>query len=100
VTADALTDGEWYLKQVVNEPQVMERSKDGRTRVVWKERDRTVGHDFWDCEVYASAAAQMIVDGFPGGPGWDAARWPRSAGGELREQREAVAAGRVEREFD
>lgn len=97
VTADCLQLGEWYLRQVVNEPQVLERGKDGRQRVIWKERDRTVGHDYWDCEVYSSAAAQMIVDGFPGQPGWDAVRWPRRQEAAVEP---AATEPAVQREFE
>lgn len=77
VTKDCLEAGQFYLQQVVNEQKVMIRGKDGRPRPEWRERDSTIGHDFWDCEIYASAGGQMIVDGFPGNPGWDATRWPR-----------------------
>lgn len=97
VTRDAVDVGEWYLRQVVNEPQVLERGKDGRMKIVWKERDRSVGHDFWDCEVYCSAAAQMVVDGFPGAPGWDAGRWPKS---RQESAERNMAESPVRREFD
>ena len=76
VTSDCLEQGQFYLKQVVNEPQVLVRGKDGRWKAQWRERDSTTGHDYWDCEVYASVAAQMIVDGFPDAPGWEADKWP------------------------
>jgi len=85
VTADCLSEGQFYLKQVVNEQQVLIRGKDGRWKAVWKERDSTCGLDYWDTEVYSSAAAQMIVDSFDGEPGWDASKWPgRKAEGETR----------------
>ncbi len=89
VTSDCLQAGEFYLKQVVNEPKIVTRGKDGRPKVEWKERDQTIGHDFWDCEVYSSAIAQRIVDEMDGQPGWDAARWPRPT---LSKQSQATGA--------
>jgi phage terminase large subunit GpA-like protein len=91
VTADCLEQGQFYLKQVVNEPQVMVRGKDGRYKVAWRERDSTIHHDYWDCEVYASIGAQMIVDSFPGG-GWDAATWPKP---ERKQRRQRVSAAQI-----
>jgi hypothetical protein len=77
VTSDCLNVGEFFLKQVVNEPKVVVKGKDGRSKVEYRERDPTIGHDFWDCAVYESAIAQRIVDGFDGSPGWDSSKWPR-----------------------
>ena len=72
---DVMQSGRHYLQQLVNEPPTYERGKDGRPRLVFKERDRNLGHDFWDCEVNGSAIAQMIVDQLPNNPGWDASKW-------------------------
>lgn len=77
VPKDAMTTGSFYLQQVVNEPQIFVRGKDGRPKSQRKDRDTTIGHDFWDTEVYSSAIAQKIVDDFPGQPGWNAAAWPK-----------------------
>ena len=77
VTCDCMEQGEFYLRQVVNEPPVLVRQKDGRYKMEFRERDSTIGHDFWDCAVYESAAAQMIVDEFDNKPGWDASKWPK-----------------------
>jgi hypothetical protein len=77
VPKDALENGKFYLQQVVNEPCIFVKGKDGRPKQQRKERDTTIGHDFWDTEVYSSAIAQKIVDDFPGQPGWNAAAWPR-----------------------
>lgn len=77
VTSDCIDVGSHYLKQVVNEPRLPIKGKDGRTKYERKERDTTIGHDFWDTSVYESAAAQRMVDDFPGSPGWDASRWPK-----------------------
>jgi phage terminase large subunit GpA-like protein len=75
--ANIMETGRHYLRQLVNEPPVYERGKDGRPRLTWREIDRTLGHDFWDAEVYAAAIAQMFVDQLPDNPGWDASRWHR-----------------------
>jgi phage terminase large subunit GpA-like protein len=58
-----------YLRQLVNEaPQVVK--KDGkRDRVVWTVIDAGVGNHYWDCEVYASALADMVVG--TGSNNWD-----------------------------
>jgi len=73
VTSDARVAGTDYLRQLVNEPKTIETDRHGRRKVVWKERSHQIGHDFWDCEVYARALAEMIV----GDRTWDASRWPR-----------------------
>jgi len=90
VTKDCIDQGEFYLKQVVNEPKVTVRGKDGRLRVEWKERDPTIGHDFWDTAVYESAIAQRIVDEMDGQPGWDASKWPRPQPTKNEQQRDAI----------
>lgn len=76
--SNILETGSHYLRQLVNEPPVYERGKDGRPRLTWREIDKTLGHDFWDCEVYAAALAQMVVDQLPNNPGWDASKWDRA----------------------
>lgn len=83
-----LTEGQHYLRQLVNEPPVIVRGKDGRPKQDWKERDGDLGHDFWDCEVNGLALADMVVDQLPGSPGWCAAKW------RLADERTAQAATR------
>jgi phage terminase large subunit GpA-like protein len=75
VTSDAMKVGVNYLKEVVNEAPVMERKPSGKEEIVWKRVSRSVGVDFWDGEVYASACAEMIVDSRFGDAGWDAEKW-------------------------
>jgi phage terminase large subunit GpA-like protein len=97
VTKDCLDVGAFFLQQVVNEPRLPVKGKDGRNKFERRERDKTIAHDFWDTAVYESAAAQRIVDDFPGSPGWDAARWPRGETNKLA----TVASGKmVSRDFD
>jgi phage terminase large subunit GpA-like protein len=75
--ANVLESGMHYLKQLVNEPPKWIRGKDGRRKVIFETVDEHLGHDFWDCEVYGVALAQMVVDQLKGNPGWDATRWDR-----------------------
>jgi phage terminase large subunit GpA-like protein len=69
--------GRHYLRQLVNEPPTYMRGKDGRPKLVFREIDHHLGHDFWDCEVISLATAQMVVDQIHGNPGWDAGKWDR-----------------------
>lgn len=83
-----LTEGQHYLRQLVNEPPVIVRGKDGRPRQDWRERDGDLGHDFWDVEVNQLAIADMVVDQLPENPGWDATKW------RLADERRGKAATR------
>jgi hypothetical protein len=56
-----------------------------------------VAHDYWDTSVYESAAAQRIVDDFPGQPGWDAAGWPR---GEMNKLAAVAGERSFSRDFE
>ena len=65
-----------YVSQVAAEKKVFKRrvtSSDGVTREVWRWEPRTAGsaNHFWDCEVYAVAAAHML--GLDELPDWRAA---------------------------
>ncbi len=72
LTSDVGSLGVEYLRQLVNESKVQTIGKDGRIEIKWQPRGHMIGHDYWDCEVYASALADMVV----GSLGWDARRWP------------------------
>lgn len=86
--ADIMEGGQFYLRQLVNEPPTwIKRKKDGRPQLVFQERDKTLGHDFWDVEVNMMAIADMFVDQLPGKPGWSAKHWARA--GQQREPAES-----------
>lgn len=89
--------GRHYLQQLVNEPPMQQRGKDGRLKLVFKERDSTIGHDFWDCEVNQSCLADMFVDQLPNRPGWDASKWSRPDGRTARTARPARQLDRAAR---
>lgn len=74
-TADVIVTGVDYLKQLVNEPKVVTKDSAGKVTVQWKEKNHHIGHDFWDCEVYARAIAQILINELE--LGWDSSRWPR-----------------------
>ena len=82
LTSDICIRGKEYLKQIVNEPRTIKITPEGRRKVEWVQASRRIGVDFWDCEVYAAAAAEMIVRKFPGEPGWRASKWPKRKGDE------------------
>lgn len=80
VTQDAVVRGKEYLRQVVNEPKRVETDARGRKRVTWSPRASMVGVDYWDCEVYNRALAEMVIDALEingARAGWDARKWPR-----------------------
>lgn len=74
LTADILTLGQDYLRQVVNQVPVTEITPAGKTVVRWKTRDLAVGEHYWDIEVMELALAEMVTGG-----NWDAATWRRPA---------------------
>lgn len=90
--ANVMETGKHYLRQLVNEPPSYERGKDGRPRLIWREQDRHLGHDFWDCEVYSAALAQMVVDQLANNPGWDARQWDRGEPSPARTHRTVAEA--------
>lgn len=71
VTADCLSQGREYLEQVTNfHYSIVVDPRKGK-KGVWGPRSGRLPVDFWDCEIYATAAAEMVV----GSLGWDAAAW-------------------------
>jgi phage terminase large subunit GpA-like protein len=61
VTHDCLDLGEDYLRQICNEARVRARDKRGRQSISWEIVDHRTGNHYWDCEVYARAAADMVT---------------------------------------
>jgi phage terminase large subunit GpA-like protein len=74
---DIFQGGEDYLRQLVNEAPQLVKSEGKREKIVWTVIDGGVGNHYWDCEVYASALADMVA-----GNDWNLKRWladsPRS----------------------
>jgi len=61
---------EQFLRQLVNEQEVHTVDKRGRPVVLWINQKNGMGCDWWDCEVYARAAADMWI----GAAGWPTMR--------------------------
>lgn len=70
LTADIL-NGREYLEQVTNFHYVVTVDPKKGKRGRWIARNHRIPVDFWDCEIYAEAAAEMVV----GTLGWDADAW-------------------------
>jgi hypothetical protein len=45
--------------------------KTGKKKLVWDAKNGRIPYDYWDCEIYAAVAAQMVT----GDLGWSAASW-------------------------
>lgn len=60
-------DGKKYLRQLCNFGPRTKRMPDGMETMTWSRRDDRLGNDFFDCEIYDAAAADMVV-----GPSADA----------------------------
>lgn len=94
VTNDCLAQGRTYLEQVVNfGPSVVVDEATGQKKTRWGPRNGRVPIDFWDCEVYAMVAAEMVV----GDLGWDPVKWetrylPAPAGTQKTNQRRRARA--------
>ena len=85
VTADCLSQGREYLEQVTNFSYKVEYDPRKGKKGVWGPRSGRIPVDFWDCEIYAAAAAEMVV----GNLGWEASTWEswrRSAQHKRRER--------------
>lgn len=54
---------ETYLRQITNEGPIMARDPRGRKVQTWQVIDQKTGNHYWDCEVYARAAAEMVTGG-------------------------------------
>jgi phage terminase large subunit GpA-like protein len=92
LTDAPLDEAETYLREVVNEAPTRSRNRLGREVTEWTKVEANTPNHWWDAEIYARAAADMVTGG-----DWDklaerakAARSPRrspatSAGVEARE---------------
>lgn len=86
VTADALSQGREYLEQVTNFHYTItvdpRKGKIGK----WLPRSGRIPVDFWDCEIYATAMAEMVV----GSIGWERSAWEKHwSGRQLRKSKNA-----------
>lgn len=86
VTSDCLSQGREYLEQVTNFHYAIKydarKGKIGK----WGPRSGRIPIDFWDCEVYAMAAAEMVV----GDMGWEEAAWEQWRRTAARKQKESA----------
>lgn len=71
ITADCLAKGREYLEQVTNFHYVIRHDPRRGKKGSWEPRSGRIPIDFWDCEIYAMAAAEMVV----GTMGWDESAW-------------------------
>lgn len=71
VTSDCLARGREYLEQVTNFEYAITYDQRKGKKGVWRPRSGRIPVDFWDCEIYAMVAAEMVV----GNLGWDEAAW-------------------------
>lgn len=85
ITSDTLTLGKAYLQQITNwERAIRIDPKTGLKKVEWRARNHQIPVDFLDAEIYAEAAAEMVV----GDLGWSRASWEA-----WRDSRNARASG-------
>ena len=73
VTADCLSQGREYLEQVTNFHYAVTVDPRKGKKGDWVPRSGRIPVDFWDCEIYAMAAAEMVV----GNMGWGEAAWEK-----------------------
>ncbi len=71
LTADVLAKGREYLEQVTNFAYRVEYDPKKGKRGVWAPKNGRIPVDYWDCEIYATAAAEMVV----GDIGWNEHDW-------------------------
>jgi len=50
-----------YLRQICNEGRRLTRDKSGHEKMAWDVIDHRVGNHYWDCEIYARCAADMVT---------------------------------------
>lgn len=85
LTSDVTASGRSYLEQVTNFHRRTEfSSKDGRKKTLWKAKTDRIPVDFWDCEIYALVAANMVV----GDMGWKREDWEAMRGNVAASQQQ------------
>lgn len=63
VTGASLDESATYLRQITNEGLAIVHDKTGHAKRKWVVTQPGVGNHYFDCEVYARAMAEMVVDG-------------------------------------
>jgi phage terminase large subunit GpA-like protein len=63
LTAAPLDEAEPYLRELVNEAPTRVKHRTGRDVIEWAKVDSNTPNHWWDCEVYARAAADMVTGG-------------------------------------
>lgn len=84
VTADCLSQGREYLEQVTNFHYAVKMDPRKGKVGKWGPRSGKIPVDFWDCEVYAAAIAEMVV----GNMGWELSAWERWRETMLQKQKD------------
>jgi hypothetical protein len=93
VTSDCLTQGREYLEQVTNFGySILLDARKGK-KGKWGPRNGRIPVDFWDCEIYAMAMAEMVV----GDMGWEAAAWEQWRRTTLQKNQENESRGAARR---
>jgi len=97
VTADCLSQGREYLEQVTNFHYAITHDHRKGKIGKWGPRSGRIPVDFWDCEIYAMAAAEMVV----GNLGWEASAWEQWRKNVVRKQQEKQEKPkRIAQDFD
>lgn len=99
VTCDCLNHGREYLEQVTNFGHSMLLDPRKGKQSKWGPRNGRIPVDFWDCEIYAMAMAEMVV----GDMGWEPTAWEawsRSIAQKNHEKDLRAAARRAPRKTD
>ncbi len=85
VTADCLAHGREYLEQVTNFNYKITFDHRKGKKGWWGPRSGRIPVDFWDCEIYAMVAAEMVV----GNLGWEASAWEQWRRTALQKKRQS-----------
>lgn len=95
-----LEDGGDYLRQICNEGKRSTKNRSGKEVTAWVVIDERTGNHYWDCEIYARAAADMVTGqdwidlARRAGPPKPAKKRPRSAAASPAGQASPYGRGR------